>query len=62
VTIERCHFNTHVQDYCETIDQYVTELKLIANNCNYGNLEAQLTRDCIVWCQVRCIKTVFAQN
>ena len=27
VTIERCHFNTRVQ---ETIDQYVTELRLIA--------------------------------
>ena len=31
VTIERYRFNTRVQTKHETIDQYLTELKLIAN-------------------------------
>lgn len=48
VTIERYRFNTRVQDDSETIDQYVTELKLISKNCSYGELEAQLIRDRIV--------------
>ena len=32
----------------QTIDQYVTELKLIAANCSYGKLESQMIQDCIV--------------
>ena len=32
----------------ETIDQYLTELKLIAKNCSFGELENQLIRDRIV--------------
>ena len=34
VTIERYRFNTCVQAKHETIDQYLTELKLIAKNCS----------------------------
>ena len=30
------------------IDQYVLELRLIAKNCRFGNLEDQLIRDQIV--------------
>ena len=32
----------------QTIDQYVTELKLTAANCSYGELEGQMIQDCIV--------------
>ena len=45
VTIERYRFNTRVQGRQETIDQYMTELRLIAKNCSFGNLEDQLVRD-----------------
>ena len=48
VTIERYHFNTRAQGRGETIDQYVTELRLIAKNCKFGNLENELIRDRIV--------------
>ena len=48
VTIERYRFNTRVQAKHETIDQYLTELKLIAKNCSFGELENQLIRDRIV--------------
>ena len=48
VTIERYRFNTRAQGEEETIDQYVTELRLIAKNCGYGDLEDQLVRDRIV--------------
>jgi len=48
VTVERYQFNTCVQKTDETIDQYVKELKLRAENCSYGDLEDQLIRDHIV--------------
>ena len=48
ITVERYRFNTRVQEASKTIDQYVTELKLIAKNCGYGELEDQLIRDRIV--------------
>ena len=48
VTIERYRFNTRSQASGETIDQYVTELRLIAKNCKFGNLENELIRDRIV--------------
>ena len=48
ITVERYRFNTHIQESSEIIDQYVTELKLIAKNCGYGELEDQLIRDRIV--------------
>ena len=50
VTIERYRFNTYAQAKHETIDQYLTELKLLVNNCSFGELETQLIiiRDRIV--------------
>ena len=48
VTIERYRFNTRVQDRQETINQYMMELRLIAKNCSFGNLEDQLVRDRLV--------------
>ena len=48
VTIERYRFNTRTQARGETINQYVTKLRLIAKNCKFGNLENELIRDRIV--------------
>ena len=49
VTVERHQFNTRVQDKVEQIDQYVTDLRLSAKNCSFGNLENELIRDRIVY-------------
>ena len=48
ITVERYKFNTHTQKTDQTIDEYVMELKLIAKNCGYGELEDDLVRDRIV--------------
>jgi hypothetical protein len=49
IIMERYKFNTRVQRKDETADQYVTELKLIAKNCNFGSLEDELIRDRLVY-------------
>ena len=48
VTIECYRFNSRAQGKLETVDQYVTELKLISKNCGYGELENQLLRDRVI--------------
>lgn len=48
ITIERYRFNSRVQGKLETVDQYITELKLISKNCSFGELESQLLRDRVV--------------
>ena len=47
VSVERYKFNTLAQG-TSTIDQYITNLRLIAKNCNYGDLEDEFLRDRIV--------------
>ena len=48
ITYERHLFNTHMQSANETIDAYVTELRLQAKNCEFGALCNELIRDRIV--------------
>ena len=48
ITIERYHFNSRTQEKNESFDQYVTELKLIARNCRFGDLENELIRDRVI--------------
>lgn len=48
VTVIRYRFNTRVQGRSESIDQYVTDLKLIAKDCEFEHLEDGLIRDRIV--------------
>ena len=48
ITVERYRFNTQVQDKGEQIDRYITDLRLIAKNCSFGELEDKLIRDRIV--------------
>ena len=49
IIMERYKFNTRVQRSDETPDQYVTELKLLANNCELGVLESELIRSRVVY-------------
>lgn len=48
VIVERHKFNTKYQMKSQSIDQYVTELRLITRNCEFGNLTEELIRDRIV--------------
>lgn len=48
VTVIRHRFNTRVQRQTESIDQYVTDLKLIAKDCEFEHLMEGLIRDRIV--------------
>ncbi|KAK7891393.1 hypothetical protein WMY93_023356 [Mugilogobius chulae] len=47
-TVERYKFFTRNQGSSESIDGYVTELKLLAKTCNFGTLRDSLIRDRIV--------------
>ena len=48
VTMERNKFNTQVKGSTELIDQFVTDLKNIAINCEFGAVKDDLIRDRIV--------------
>ena len=48
VTMERHKFNTRTQGSTELIDQFVTDLKNIANDCEFGDIKNDLIRDRIV--------------
>lgn len=47
-SVERYKFNSRNQQPGESIYNYVTELKLVAANCGYGEIEESLIRDRIV--------------
>ena len=47
-TVERYKFFTRDQEQGETIDKYVTELRLLTARCNFGNLEDSMLKDRIV--------------
>ena len=48
ITIKCYHFNSRTQEKHELFNQFVTELKLIARNCSFGDLEGKLIRDRVV--------------
>ncbi|GFO18966.1 polyprotein [Plakobranchus ocellatus] len=48
ITAERYKFNSRNQTRTETFDQYVTDLKYLAKNCKFRNLQDELIRDKIV--------------
>ena len=52
VTYERHVFNTRAQGATEGIDAYVTELRKLARNCEFGELHDSIIRDRIV-CGIR---------
>ena len=47
ITYERLVFNTRAQGATEGIDDYVTELRKLARNCEFGELHDSIIRDCI---------------
>ncbi|CAB4013810.1 Hypothetical predicted protein [Paramuricea clavata] len=46
--MQRYKFNKRVQGETESVDQYVTELRLLAKNCRFGELQEELIRDRII--------------
>ncbi|XP_069119087.1 uncharacterized protein [Argopecten irradians] len=48
ITVWRHRFYTRAQKKSETIDMYLTELRVIAKNCKFGALEEEMLRDRIV--------------
>ncbi|CAC5382216.1 unnamed protein product [Mytilus coruscus] len=48
VTMERYKFNTRVQGKSESIDQFVTDLRNMTQNCAFGTITEELVRDRIV--------------
>ncbi|CAC5369075.1 unnamed protein product [Mytilus coruscus] len=50
VTMERYKFNTRVQGKSESIDQFVTDLRNMTQNCAFGAITEELVRDGIVCC------------
>ena len=48
VTYERYMFFTRAQNSDESIDGYVTDLKIKARNCKFGDLHDEMIRDRIV--------------
>ena len=48
VTYERYLFNSRVQQPDENIDNFVTDLRKRAKNCNFGTLKDELIRDRII--------------
>ena len=47
-TVERFRFNVRKQEPGETIETFITDLKTLAANCNYGEIADSLVRDRIV--------------
>lgn len=47
ITYERYMFNTKKQDN-ETVDEYVTSLRILASNCEFGIIEESLVKDMLV--------------
>lgn len=48
ITLDRYKFNCRVQLENESLDEFFTDLKKMAKNCQYGTLEEEMIRDRIV--------------
>ena len=48
VVVQRFKFNSHVRQTGESIAVHVTELRRLANSCNYGAALNDMLRDCLV--------------
>ena len=48
VTVQRFKFNSHSRQPGETVSTYVSELRSIAEFCNFGESLPDMLRDCIV--------------
>jgi hypothetical protein len=48
VIFERDCFNRHTQQADESVEQFITSLYTLAENCAYGDLKSEMIRDRIV--------------
>ena len=48
ITYERYIFHTRKQKAKENVDEYVTSLKILAANCEFGSIEESLIKDMLV--------------
>lgn len=48
VIYKRARFNQRVQQLNESVDNFITALYALAENCNYGALHNELLRDRLV--------------
>lgn len=48
MTVERHIFNSRMQHPGESIDQYITDLRLKVKTCEYGTMADEMIKDCIV--------------
>ncbi len=48
--MDRHAFNAAVQKPGESVQAYVSTLKILAKKCEFGSLQDDLIRDCIVYC------------
>lgn len=52
VIVERFKFNSRAQSHGETVSNYLSELRRLADNCEYGEFLSEMLRDRMV-CGVR---------
>ena len=65
LTYERHQFNTQNQNEGESIDSYVTELRILSKLCEFGDLTDSFIKDRLVclWCyKGLCTKQIIAGN
>ena len=48
ITFERTKFNLVSQFADETVEQFITRLDQMADNCEFGNIRSELIQDCLV--------------
>ena len=48
VTYERYIFHTRKQNANENVDEYITSLRILAGNCEFGDIEESLIKDMLV--------------
>ena len=48
VIFERARFNRRCRAVGELVEQFITSLYTLAENCDYGDLKVQMIRNCIV--------------
>ena len=48
IIFERARFNRRIQEEDESVDQFITNLYSLADNCEFGNMKDELIRDRLV--------------
>ena len=48
-TVQRSHFHTRIRKQCESVATFVSELRSLAEHCNFGTSLGDMLRDKIVY-------------